>query len=333
MAIATSTALLDLRSLEVFVAVCRHMNMSAAARELDMTPSAVSHQISRLERDLNVELIHRRTRPHVITQAGELLREHAGQIVRRTLELPKLIEEKGRDRSRIVRLGLIGSLGSEFVPTLIRQLESRVEHLTVRSELAPDLRTALMARRYDYIISNDLMDDLDGVDVFRLTSEPYVLALPVGTPSIQTPAELAALSEKLPMIRWRQNSQMGQHIERHLRRNRLRIAHRFEFDGRDTINELVASGVGWTITSPLCLYEAFQRGLKLQVQLLPTPLTLRHIALAFQTNSAGAISQWLFEQSTEILRTRHLRALRQWMPDISKLIEVAHSGPERLERL
>jgi LysR family glycine cleavage system transcriptional activator len=53
---------LPLRGIAVFEAVARHGSLKAAARELNLSPSAVSHQIRALERELSVDLFKRVSR-------------------------------------------------------------------------------------------------------------------------------------------------------------------------------------------------------------------------------------------------------------------------------
>ncbi|MFD2756640.1 LysR family transcriptional regulator [Comamonas terrae] len=61
----------DLKRMAVFVAVVEQAGMSAAARRLDMTPSAVSQHIRQLEREAGVTLLHRSTRQLALTDAGQ----------------------------------------------------------------------------------------------------------------------------------------------------------------------------------------------------------------------------------------------------------------------
>lgn len=63
----------DLLALNVFLAVAAHRNFRAAAREVDITASAVSHSIKTLEQRLGVRLLNRTTRSMSLTDAGERL--------------------------------------------------------------------------------------------------------------------------------------------------------------------------------------------------------------------------------------------------------------------
>lgn len=60
-----------LNSLRTFEAAARHLNFSHAAEELNVTPSAVSHQIKELEKRLGVSLFERLHRGLALTAAGE----------------------------------------------------------------------------------------------------------------------------------------------------------------------------------------------------------------------------------------------------------------------
>ncbi|MEU6992115.1 LysR family transcriptional regulator [Streptomyces sp. NPDC046465] len=64
---------MTLDDLRVFVAVCRSGSLSAVARELTCTQSAVSQHIKRLERETGIALLERHPRGVVPTPAGRLL--------------------------------------------------------------------------------------------------------------------------------------------------------------------------------------------------------------------------------------------------------------------
>ena len=61
----------DLKRMAIFATVVQQGSMSAAARLLDMSPSAISQHIRQLERDAGVTLLHRSTRQLGLTDAGQ----------------------------------------------------------------------------------------------------------------------------------------------------------------------------------------------------------------------------------------------------------------------
>jgi LysR family glycine cleavage system transcriptional activator len=62
-----------LRALHAFEAAARHHSFTAAAKELGVTPTAISHQIRQLEAACGVKLFQRRPRPLLLTSAGARL--------------------------------------------------------------------------------------------------------------------------------------------------------------------------------------------------------------------------------------------------------------------
>ena len=68
-----ATRLPPLNALRAFEVAARHGGFTLAARELHVTPAAVSHQIKSLESHLDVELFHRLPRGLEITEAGRKL--------------------------------------------------------------------------------------------------------------------------------------------------------------------------------------------------------------------------------------------------------------------
>src|SRR5260221_13207058 len=59
-----------LRALHAFEAAARHHSFAAAANELGVTPTAISHQIRQLEEACGLKLFQRRPRPLLLTSAG-----------------------------------------------------------------------------------------------------------------------------------------------------------------------------------------------------------------------------------------------------------------------
>src|SRR5437763_16709006 len=73
--------MLDVRRLRMLREVSLHGTIRAAASSLSFTPSAVSQQLSALERELGIELLERRGRSVRLTPAAEGLVDRTEQIL------------------------------------------------------------------------------------------------------------------------------------------------------------------------------------------------------------------------------------------------------------
>lgn len=71
----------NLRGMAIFATVVTRGSMAAAAEALDMSPSAVSQQIRKLEAQAQVTLLHRTTRKLTLTEAGEAFYRSCAQML------------------------------------------------------------------------------------------------------------------------------------------------------------------------------------------------------------------------------------------------------------
>ena len=97
----------DLRSLEIFLAVCEAGAMAAAARELGLTQPAVSLAIAELERKTGTSLFDRTVRPLALTLAGGLMRQRASALIADARQIAPLLRESKHGKVPLIRAGLV----------------------------------------------------------------------------------------------------------------------------------------------------------------------------------------------------------------------------------
>lgn len=126
--------MLDYDAIEVLAAVVRTGSFESAARELNVTQSAVSQRIRVLEDRLGTVLVVR-GRPCVATEEGRLLCQHYDQVLLMQHELRVRLETDGATTltPRRVRIGVNNDSLATWFPEVIRlaqvQLNLRVEVL------------------------------------------------------------------------------------------------------------------------------------------------------------------------------------------------------------
>lgn len=99
----------SIADLEIFARVVTAGSMSAAGRELDLSPAVVSKRISHLESRLGTRLFHRTTRQLQLTETGRGFYERVVQILSTVQEAEAFVSsghERPGDRSRLRRLSL-----------------------------------------------------------------------------------------------------------------------------------------------------------------------------------------------------------------------------------
>src|SRR4051812_11917147 len=91
-----------LNALRCFDAAARHLSFSRAAEELNVTHSAVSHQIKALEEWLGVLLFRRINRGLMLTEAGQAYLKPVRDAFERLGEATRRLRSKGRSGPLIV---------------------------------------------------------------------------------------------------------------------------------------------------------------------------------------------------------------------------------------
>lgn len=326
---------IDFRSLQIFGAVCESASLTGAARRLGMTQPAVSQHIRALERHIGVELIDRRTRPVALTAAGTLLRDHGQVLLTDLARLPNLLRQSAQASLPRLRLGFVNSFAAAFGADLIRTMRDRAAHLTLWSGLSPLQHDALMARELDVVVATDALDDLDDPDDLEchpLVREPYILIAPRFLIRDGEEVQLARLAEVAPLIRYSARSAIGRQIDRHLRRLNLDIPRRFEFDETNSLISLVAAGIGWAITTPLCLYKCGYRAEAVRHMPLPGPGIWRTFTLMARRGELADLPRDLATLYRRFLRDQGVPALHRAFEPVGQGIAVIDDpeagGPE-----
>jgi DNA-binding transcriptional LysR family regulator len=134
--------MLNLTRVRVFHEVARHRSFSRAAEELGYTPSAVSHQIATLERELGTPLVNRGVRPWTLTTAGERLYESAGSALSELAAAEHELAVMSSGAAGSLRLCSVASGLRSVVPPAVAAFKSR--HPNVDLHLAEGQPTSIL---------------------------------------------------------------------------------------------------------------------------------------------------------------------------------------------
>jgi len=307
---------IELSALEAFVAVVEAGGMTAAARRLGQTQSAVSQTIIALEKTLGVALLDRSVRPPAPTAAGAVLQARAGPLLAEARALAAGVRDAAGTALPRLRLALVDSLAATVGPHLVRALRDAASRWSLWSGLSEAHADALRAREVDVILADDTVADGDGLLRRAVLREPYVLAVPADwkDAAARSLAELAAARD---MVRYSARQITGRQIERHLHRVGVAAPRRLEFDASDAVLAMVSAGVGWAITTPLCALQARAALDGLRLLPLPGPGFERRLSLFARRDELGDLPQRIAATTATILHRESLPALTAtaaWLP-------------------
>lgn len=300
----------DLRSLEIFLAVCNSGSMAAAARSLGMTQPAVSLSVAELERKTGTSLFDRAVRPLALTPAGGLMRQRAGALIADALQIGPLLRDTRYGRLPLIRVGLVDSLTRALTVPIGRILSARADEVSILSGLTAMHASELLTRRLDLLLGVDDLEDLPGLERWELAREPYVLLLRRGAGAVRSVADLKRLATTTPLVRFSARSRTGVEIDRHLRRLGVDVPRSLECDTPYAVAAMVAAGEGFAVTTALCMAESMLPAKSVSTVKLPGPQITRKLTMVARQRELGQIPRELASIARRALTELGIEDLR-----------------------
>ncbi|MFJ5099933.1 LysR family transcriptional regulator [Streptomyces sp. NPDC088554] len=139
--------MLDLARLRALHAVSVHGSVAAAAVALGYTPSAVSQQITKLERETRTTLLERRGRGVALTDEARHLAATAEELLTIVERAETTLEERRGQPTGQLAIGAFASSARGLLPGVLAELAERHPALDIRlREVDPHLSVDLVAR-------------------------------------------------------------------------------------------------------------------------------------------------------------------------------------------
>ncbi|MEU6480727.1 LysR family transcriptional regulator [Streptomyces sp. NPDC047017] len=206
---------MTLDDLRVFVAVCRAGNLSAVARDLGCTQSAVSQHVKRLERETGVSLLERQPRGVVPTPAGRILRTAADEgITGLDLALRRL-RDLADGETGSVRVATGATTVRHFLADAVVAFRQRYPRVSLEFFTESSSRgcfDALAGSELD-LAWVTLGAPVRGIEQRAVVELPWVLAVPAGDPLADRAHVDAGELRDLRLIRLPPNSTSAAHLD------------------------------------------------------------------------------------------------------------------------
>lgn len=137
------------RHLQIFLVLCKELNMTRTAEKLFMTQPSVSQAIAELEEHYQVKLFDRLSKKLFITQEGAKLLTRAKDILGLFAETEASFREA--KQKRMIRIGASATVGSYLLPTILSCLQKREPDLQIEFLVAntAQIEAALLRAELD----------------------------------------------------------------------------------------------------------------------------------------------------------------------------------------
>jgi DNA-binding transcriptional LysR family regulator len=291
---------IDFLGIQAFLAIVETGSFQLAATQLNLSQTAISHRMRKLEETLGVRLIARTTRDVTLTEAGRALLPNARSAVRELGMSCDAVRKHGQNANHWLAFACLPTLCTNLVApllrfasdawpdTLVRVFDTSIREIVevVESRVASFGLTVVQPGYGDLVMQ-------------PVAVEPFVLICPTDHPLAGNAGVDCAALEGEPMIRISLPSGNSMIVEEALGPVRDRLRWRYEALHNAMAIEMVRAGLGLTIVPSLSVPP----GAGVAVVRIASPHMQRELCLLTRRDDSPSEQEiWLQHRAIGLLR-------------------------------
>ncbi len=252
---------LNFNHLRYFWAVAHEGSLTRAAQRLNLSQSALSVQIQKLEHQMGHPLFDRVGRRLALTEAGRIALDYADTVFQAGDEMMSTLQGRPLASRQILRVGALTTLSRNFQLEFLSPLVGRADvELIVRSGVMRDLLAQLEAHALDVVLANSAAQR-DARAPFRnhlLNQQPVSLVgrPRPGRPAFRFPEDLRTEPVLLPSL----DSDIRLGFDRLLELAGVRPVILAEVDDMAMLRLLAREREGVTLVPPIVVRDELESG-------------------------------------------------------------------------
>ncbi len=299
---------MNLKQLEVFLAVTESGSFSKGAEATFITQSTVSQHISALEQELGVRLLDRTGRGALLTPGGGILLEHARRVLAATGEIGRAIDRFKGVEDTVLTIGGSNVPGNYMIPDALPLVRSRF----------PGLKITLLQGDSRDIIDRLGREEVEvGVVGSRFSGEEYAFT-PLGSEEIRLVAgkshewrrkrivELGELEEREFILREPGSGTaktVGEALTRAgLNPDRLRVA--AVLGSNEAVKHAVLGGMGLAFLSEISIRNELARKELVEIRVKGLTISRRFFLVTRSGRELSPAARAFFALMTETYGSR-----------------------------
>ncbi len=261
---------LNYNHLRYFWTVAHEGSLTRAARHMNLSQSALSVQIQKLEHQMGHALFERVGRKLVLTEAGKIALDYADTVFKTGEEMVSTLKDRRVASRAVLRVGALTTLSRNFQLEFLRPLVGRSDvELVVRSGNLRDLLAQLEAHSLDVVLANSAAprDARTQLRNHLLNEQPVSL---VGQPDgkrrkFRFPEDLRERPVLLPSL----DSDIRVAFDRILEKAGIRPVILAEVDDMAMLRLLAREREGLTLVPPIVVKDELKSGVLVEYCRIP----------------------------------------------------------------
>jgi len=236
---------MNTESLRIFCDVVHLQSFSRGAEANEVSQSAATQAIRRLENQLGAQLLDRAKRPFTLTPEGKICYEGFREILE-TYDsvLSRLASSRSQDGG-MIRVAAIYSIGLHEMSKCMRDFMKERPKSKIRLELLHPNKVyqAVLNAEADFGVVSYPITTND-VNVAPLRSEEMVVVVPVGSEFAKSRSLKLEQLQGASYVAFDRDLPIRREMDRHMRQHNVRVDVVMEFDNIETIKQAIEVGLG-----------------------------------------------------------------------------------------
>jgi LysR family transcriptional regulator, hydrogen peroxide-inducible genes activator len=242
----------SLQQLRYLVAVAEQLHFRHAAEACNVTQPTLSAQIKELELRLSTTLVERGRSKVIMTATGKEIADRARRILQEVEEIHTIAKSRQSVLASVIRIGVVQSVGSYFLPLVIPDLHRQYPKLGLY--VREGLPEVLLANLEDGVL--DLLffplpvtrSNLETQPLFR---EPIHVVVPVDHRLAKEPEIDPSMLRGETILSLAPDHKLYELVRQISEEYGADLSHDYEGTSLDTLRQMVATGMGLSLMPAL----------------------------------------------------------------------------------
>jgi DNA-binding transcriptional LysR family regulator len=252
----------DFLGLEAFLSIAERGSFQRAASHLNLSQTAISHRIRKLEDELGLKLFARTTREVTLTRAGIEFLPKAQKALAELEQSYDELKQQGAKRRERLDIACLPVFAVNYLPPIFKKFHKQQPDVQVRIFETPSAAIAELVQsgEVEFGLSVALTNRWD-LDVEPIFSSPMSLACPARHPLARKRSIGWTELRQLPLIRVSARTAIRPMIDDTLSAARVTLRWQYEVQQVETAVNLVEVGLGFAIVPHIDVALHRTRGL------------------------------------------------------------------------
>jgi DNA-binding transcriptional LysR family regulator len=239
---------MNIETLRIFCDVVQHQSFSRGADANDVSQSAATQSVHRVEKHFGVDLVDRSKRPFVLTPEGQACYEGFREVLEVYDSVEARVRSMRMEISGLVRVAAIYSIGLHDMSRAMQEFMRQYPKAKVRLEyLRPNkVYDAVLNAEVDLGILSYPQASAD-LEIIPLRSETMVVVCHLTHPLTKHHTISAEQLQGEDFVAFDRDLHIRKEIDRYFRQHSVNVRVMMEFDNIETMKQAVQIGTGVSI--------------------------------------------------------------------------------------